>query len=113
MTQFKSASVTGSKLPPLTYARTAKRVDVKKLKENIWSLIPTNTQQASEPPIKSTEGPEKSFKDVISGLSGLYPEQTFKDISVAYCFICTLHLANEQGLDIVANQDLSDFAIKS
>ena len=29
-----------------------------------------------------------------------YSENKLKDISVAFCFICLLHLANEEGLEI-------------
>lgn len=42
------------------------------------------------------------FNQVIQGLGRQYPEEKFGEISTSFCFICLLHLANEQGLKIDA-----------
>jgi len=45
-----------------------------------------------------------TFTDVVNSLQAVYPKQTLADISTSYCFICLLHLANEQGL-VIENQE--------
>ena len=42
----------------------------------------------------------KQFTSVISGLRKTYPQEKMEEISTSFCFICLLHLANEQGLRI-------------
>lgn len=42
----------------------------------------------------------KQFTSVISGLQKVYPEEKMEEISTSFCFICLLHLANENGLRI-------------
>ena len=42
------------------------------------------------------------FNQVIQNLGRQYPEEKFGEISTSFCFICLLHLANEQGLKIDA-----------
>ncbi len=90
----------------LKYAKTAKRVDVKKLKENIWKEM--NQEEGEE---ENTKKEEKKFSELIKGLDQFYPEQKRRDISVAFCFICVLHLANEQNLMIQGKEDLKELII--
>ena len=40
------------------------------------------------------------FENVISGLQKSYPQEKMDEISTSFCFICLLHLANEQGLKL-------------
>jgi condensin complex subunit 2 len=40
------------------------------------------------------------FGSVISGLQRSYPREKMEEISTSFCFICLLHLANEQGLKL-------------
>ena len=42
----------------------------------------------------------RQFSQVISGLQKSYPRDKMEDISTSFCFICLLHLANEQGLKL-------------
>lgn len=37
---------------------------------------------------------------MIDGIRQLYPADKMQEISTSYCFICLLHLCNEQGLGI-------------
>ena len=37
--------------------------------------------------------------------------QKQEDVSIAYYFICVLHLANEKGLVLAGQDDLADFKI--
>ena len=42
---------------------------------------------------------------MITGLESIYPKQKMEDISTSFCFICLLHLANEEGLAIETHAD--------
>jgi hypothetical protein len=48
---------------------------------------------------------EHKFSDVIHNLKKEYSEKSMKDISVPFCFICLLHLANEKKLKISNEAD--------
>jgi len=94
------------------YAKVAKLVDVKKLKHSLWNELcddesADGSQGANNKTPKSgaTEhmSTTKSFQDVLQALPPSLPQKQRKDISVPYCFICLLHLANEKGLEIVAD----------
>jgi condensin complex subunit 2 len=76
----------------VSYARTAKRVDVKKLKDNLWKAL---TEQEED----KVHGTQK-FTDIVNSLKKMYPPTTMRDISVPFCFIVLLHLANEKDLSI-------------
>ncbi|PKI84564.1 hypothetical protein MVES1_001686 [Malassezia vespertilionis] len=81
------------------YAKRAKQLDVKRLKDNIWrQLQPEDTPPQDVP-----------FGAVLNGLGQLYPKPRLEEISTSFCFICLLHLANEEGLaiDVHAAQDAS------
>jgi condensin complex subunit 2 len=100
------------------YARVAKKVDVRRLKEELWRGIgfeESQTAMASKEPnsVPSTapDGTLK-FTDVIKNLQTVYSKQTMADISTSYCFICLLHLANEKGLVINNEENFEDLAIR-
>lgn len=42
----------------------------------------------------------RQFSQVITGLQKTYPRDKMEEISTSFCFICLLHLANEQGLTL-------------
>ncbi|VDC01866.1 unnamed protein product [Peniophora sp. CBMAI 1063] len=96
----------------VNFAKRAKRVDVRKLKENIWRgleiVIPPkkNGDEMDMDEDEEDEGTDpdqpRVFNQVIQGLGRQYPEEKFGEISTSFCFICLLHLANEQGLKIDA-----------
>lgn len=106
----------------VTYAKKAKRVDVKKLKENIWRELEDLTIQTNPEVQKSkdhdqdermqtdsegTEQKTKTFTKVINGLRTMYPQDKMEEISTSFCFICLLHLANEKGLRIQSLKEAS------
>lgn len=109
--ELDSLNNTGYKFKPkpLVFAKSAKRVDVQRLKTNLWTKITETTKPIAEehksaPMVQKSqvsEHFETKFSDIVGDLSTCYEEKTFKDISVAFCFICVLHLANENNLDIV------------
>ncbi|KAG0369980.1 hypothetical protein BGZ54_008165 [Gamsiella multidivaricata] len=129
----------------ISFSKTAKKVDVKKLKDNIWKEMTQQSlkrQAAGDDPDRSRskkranledgedgeqvnvesgaeeeEGEEyvkkeQKFTEIIGGLNKVYPEQKLKDISVPFCFICLLHLANEKNLSIEGTESLSELVIR-
>lgn len=69
------------------HARRAKQVDVKKLKDRIWETL-------------ALKQDAQSFETVLSKLEDMYPPKKYEEISTSFCFICLLHLANEEELSI-------------
>ncbi|KAF2265627.1 barren [Lojkania enalia] len=100
------------------YARVAKKVDVRRLKEELWRGIgfeeiqaPDLSEPVDETTSKAVDGSLK-FTRVINNLQTVYPKQAMTDISTSYCFICLLHLANEKGLVINNEQNFEDLTIR-
>ncbi|KAG0328745.1 hypothetical protein BGZ99_004605 [Dissophora globulifera] len=128
----------------INFSKTAKKVDVKKLKDNIWNEMTQHSlkrqpggddlnrkrsrkranveaggaQDGEDEQVETEdEGEdyvkkEQKFTDIIGGLSKVYPEQKLKDISVPFCFICLLHLANEKNLSIEGTEGLAELVIR-
>ncbi|CAK7204456.1 hypothetical protein SEUCBS139899_007213 [Sporothrix eucalyptigena] len=122
------------------YARVAKRVDVRRLKEELWKGMsfdkgvaasrlltppPADTAAgtagideqlaaaaAADAPSSSAEDKMLKFTDVMNGLQTVYPKSMMDDISTSYCFISLLHLANEKGLLIQKTEELTDLDIR-
>lgn len=107
--------------PQLNYARVAKRVDIAKLKATLWQefLESTNAttnasananvklkqsspvkQQTTDDATKENLPSSNTFSSLISNLAKSYPNEALAEVSVPYCFICLLHLANENNLEI-------------
>jgi len=100
----------------VNYTKRAKRVDVRKLKENIWKGLkilapeqqPTDTEamDIDRDTLGVTNAEEaRKFDEVIVGLQRSYPEDKLAEISTSFCFICLLHLANERGLKLETGDD--------
>ncbi|RPD76481.1 barren [Lentinus tigrinus ALCF2SS1-7] len=100
----------------VNYAKRAKRVDVRKLKENIWKgldIVAAAVEDGEDamdtderPPTDPEEA--RSFTSVISGLHQSYPKDKMDEISTSFCFICLLHLANERGLKLEVDGKTED-----
>ncbi|KAI1341560.1 condensin complex subunit 2/barren [Xylariaceae sp. FL0016] len=108
------------------YARVAKKVDVRRLKDELWkgmgfpesqgesgnrSRLPTPPGEVDPVAQKATE-PTLKFTNVMNDLQSVYPKSVMNDISTSYCFICLLHLANEKGLTIENTPELLELEIK-
>ncbi|KAJ2763732.1 hypothetical protein IWQ56_004747, partial [Coemansia nantahalensis] len=107
----------------VNYARRAKRVNVKRLKDNIWREIAAGDRRKSgmglaEPadiPLDD-EGAvalvgNQRFSEIVGGLKSVYTHEKLEELSISYCFICLLHLANERNLRIENDASLRDLAI--
>jgi condensin complex subunit 2 len=64
-----------------------------------------------DPAIKAVDG-SLTFTQVVNSLQAVYPKQAMADISTSYCFICVLHLANEQGLVIDNVENFENLTIR-
>ncbi|KAF2014700.1 barren [Aaosphaeria arxii CBS 175.79] len=100
------------------YARVAKKVDIRRLKDNLWKGIgfeESNPTEASETLEKASFTPANStlkFTEVMNDLQTVYPSKAMADISTSYCFICLLHLANEKGLVINNEPNFEELSIR-
>ncbi|KAI6785559.1 Condensin complex subunit-like protein [Emericellopsis cladophorae] len=107
----------------VNFARVAKKVDVRRLKEEIWRGMAFD--KLEEPPADrqppAQEGSEASstaddptlkFTNVMNGLQSAYDKEKMADISTSFCFISLLHLANEKGLVIEKTPDLRELTIR-
>ncbi|KAK1752453.1 condensin complex subunit 2/barren [Echria macrotheca] len=113
------------------YARVAKKVDVRRLKEEIWRGMglekKEGQQEEAERSRLPTPGGEEDagggekeqaadavlkFTDVMNGLQRVYPKHIMDDISTSFCFISILHLANEKGLVIEKTEGLDELMIR-
>ncbi|CAK4013110.1 chromosome condensation complex Condensin, subunit H [Lecanosticta acicola] len=102
------------------YARVAKKVDVRRLKEEMWRGIGFESRSDTEvctarPQIPSLSVDDKEtlkFTDIMNNLQHVYPRQQMSDISTSYGFICLLHLANEKGLVIENVDDWTDLTVR-
>ena len=113
----------------VAYARVAKKVDVRRLKVEMWKgmgerLIASTSFDSSQeshreqpteneiddPPTPTPvnemqqENGQLRFTQIMNSLKSVYPPETLRDISTSFGFICLLHLANEQGL-MLQNDD--------
>ncbi|KAL8291375.1 hypothetical protein RQP46_002353 [Phenoliferia psychrophenolica] len=95
------------------HARKATRLDIKRLKDTIWReledltirvpSLPTEPaySTAPDPATVDSEPPKpEALVPVIQGLRRAYPADKMAEVSTSFCFICLLHLANENGLRI-------------
>jgi condensin complex subunit 2 len=90
------------------YATVAKKVDVKRLKKDLWSELETNFELEEENySEKENNKPVLSFKDTVSEME---THKSQSDVTLPFYFICLLHLANEKGLRL-ESQGLGDFLI--
>ncbi|OTB15711.1 hypothetical protein K445DRAFT_317995 [Daldinia sp. EC12] len=108
------------------YARRAKKVDVRRLKEELWkglglpdeeedgnnTGLPTPAKSPARKPPPKGEGETLKFTEVMNDLQSVYPKTVMDDISTSFCFICLLHLANEKGLVIENTPELMELEIR-
>jgi len=94
----------------ITYARRAKVVDIQLLKRTLWAEIESITTRPKAKLKNSSK--QTTFTELISELpSSNLPREMLQDISVPYCFICLLHLANEHNLDISSTSNGNDLIV--
>ena len=85
----------------VSFDRVAKVVDVKALKEKLHGSIKEQLGSGSEQ--GSRGGSNVPFQEIITSLQPQIGAPVTKELSVHLCFICLLHLANENSLALTNN----------
>jgi condensin complex subunit 2 len=101
----------------IDYARRAKIVDVKKLKGTLWQQVEESLdehhqredRQHSEGRDHDDAAPHVSFVESVRATA---PKVDDPNVTVPFYFICLLHLANENNLELLGRKDLADFTIR-
>ncbi|NXE57407.1 CND2 protein, partial [Casuarius casuarius] len=103
----------------IQYAKTAKKMDMKRLKQNMWDLLIDGQKKQTVAEVnvekemdKSAVAGEKVFSGITKELIHRLPSVMAKNLSVPLAFACLLHLANEKNLKLEGTEDLSDVLVK-
>lgn len=105
----------------IQYAKTAKKMDMKTLKKNMWNLLTdgkgketaaAEMEDAEKEEDASAVAGEKVFSSITKDLFHRLPSGMAKNLSVPLAFACLLHLANEKNLKLEGTEDLSDVLVK-
>ncbi|XP_022097671.1 condensin complex subunit 2-like [Acanthaster planci] len=96
----------------IQYARTAKKMDVKKLKSLMWQHLTADKEEDKENIPSETDANKKTsvageqcFSDMYQVLPAKLSRTMAKNLSIPIAFVCLLHLANEKSLQIVNNEE--------
>ncbi|XP_072289771.1 condensin complex subunit 2 isoform X2 [Eucyclogobius newberryi] len=99
----------------INYAKTAKKMDMKRLKNSMWTLLTDSPEKSKEEP-ETVEKPEvcgeKAFSQTTKSLLQRLPNTMAQNLSVPLAFVALLHLANEKNLELVNVDDMSDIIIR-
>ncbi|KAH0623063.1 hypothetical protein JD844_030981 [Phrynosoma platyrhinos] len=103
----------------IQYAKIAKKMDMKRLKQTMWSLLThitkDQTEEENEAVEKSTNcslvSGQKVFSSITKDLLHRLPPTMAKNLSVPLAFASLLHLANEKNLKLEGLEDLSDVLV--
>jgi len=108
------------------YAKTAKKVDMKRIKHVAWSIL---TQASTEEKENQSGSPDKQKDETNvekpreveeTQFTSLYktlkqptklPKTMSDNLSVPLAFIALLHLCNEESLQLIPSESLDDFKI--
>jgi condensin complex subunit 2 len=102
------------------YASVAKKVDVKRLKSELWSELETRFGQKKGTGEDTVDEQGDAVVDLYelqeplsfqAVLKTMETHQSQSDVTFPFYFICALHLANEKGL-VLKNEGLDDFTIE-
>ncbi|XP_076848376.1 LOW QUALITY PROTEIN: condensin complex subunit 2 [Brachyhypopomus gauderio] len=99
----------------INYARTAKKMDMKRLKTSMWTLL-TDTPETPDTRVEEDTSTdvvgEKSFSQSTRTLLQRLPSTMANNLSVSLAFVALLHLANEKNLELHKVDDMSDIIIR-
>merc|ERR1719427_772709 len=114
----------------INYAKSAKRIDIKKLKKAMWNMLTISDPEkenvdANNLPRPEVEADEEGSTDksVVTGdytFRTMYQElpskittNMAKNLSGPIAFVCMLYLANEKNLELTSTESMNDVIIKS
>ncbi|NXJ98025.1 CND2 protein, partial [Corythaixoides concolor] len=87
----------------IQYAKTAKKMDMRRLKQNMWDLLTNGQKKETVAEVKaesekntSVVAGEKVFSGITKELLYRLPSAMASNLSVPLAFACLLHLANEK-----------------
>lgn len=96
------------------YATVAKKVDVKRLKKDLWNELETKLDEEEKADDDDMEKEDNDMEKEVETLSFKTTveemQQSQADVTLPFYFICLLHLANEKGLRL-DSQGLYDIDI--
>ncbi|KAK3921352.1 Condensin complex subunit 2, partial [Frankliniella fusca] len=99
----------------IPYQMRAKKMDMKKLKGAMWSILTKRPQDDLESISQKTDDIKMegslNFSTLYESLPQRLPSEMAKNLSCPLAFVGLLHLANEQSLDIKGMPDMSDLTI--
>ncbi|XP_031685629.1 condensin complex subunit 2-like isoform X3 [Oncorhynchus kisutch] len=100
----------------INYAKTAKKMDMKRLKNIMWNLLTDSLEKTAKQEVENAEtsevSGEKVFSQTTKTLLQSLPPTMAQNLSVPLVFVALLHLANEKNLELVKVDDMSDILIK-
>ncbi|KAM4616023.1 condensin complex subunit 2 [Polymixia lowei] len=98
----------------INYAKTAKKMDMKRLKNNMWTLLTESPEKPTKAETMETSevAGVKAFRQTTQTLLQRLPSTMAQNLSVPLAFVALLHLANEKNLELVKVDDMSDIIIK-
>ncbi|BFY98591.1 hypothetical protein BsWGS_01632 [Bradybaena similaris] len=104
----------------IKYAKTAKRVDVRKLKFTLWSLLTQDKHMVSEEiqqPSLSEDLPAKmsdpqNFKQLKDNLLTHVSTNMAKNLTIQTVFACLLYITNEKVLKLTSSEAMDDIFIE-
>uniref|UniRef100_A0A672G8S1 Condensin complex subunit 2 n=1 Tax=Salarias fasciatus TaxID=181472 RepID=A0A672G8S1_SALFA len=96
----------------INYAKTAKKMDMKRLKNSMWTLLTESPEKTVETAEKAEVSGEKVFSETTKTLLQRLPSSMSQNLSVPLAFVALLHLANEKNLELVKVDDMSDIIIR-
>jgi len=107
------------------YAKTAKKVDMKRIKNTTWSILTHASRHpgsdASPEKMRENETVEKVdvveemvFSELFKQLKqpSKLPPKVSEGLSVPLAFIAILHLCNDHNLELTSTTNMDDFGIK-
>lgn len=86
---------------PLAFARFARRVDVKQLKDDLWHVLEAAPSQQ-----------EQHLSTVEAAASTHFTDAQRTQVTRPFVFISLLHLANEHDLELEGNAEHNDLLIR-
>lgn len=122
---LNATSLTGDKLLSqpykvakidINYAKTAKRVDFRKLKTAMWSLLVSQPETQQEEDGSASNASEKEmkrewgFQSLLQALPSHLSGSTARNLSIPMAFLCLLQLANEKMLKL-SDLEMADLQI--
>nr|XP_015829455.2 condensin complex subunit 2 [Nothobranchius furzeri]XP_015829456.2 condensin complex subunit 2 [Nothobranchius furzeri]XP_054587190.1 condensin complex subunit 2 [Nothobranchius furzeri] len=100
----------------INYAKMAKKMDMRRLKNSMWTLLTESPEKQTQQVKETAEAPEvcgeKVFSQTTKNLLQRLPSMLAQNLSVPLAFVALLHLANEKNLELVKVDDMSDIIIR-